>query len=325
LPFGQLISGGERYGFTGKEFNPDTELNYFGARYYDPNSGRFLTIDPLLQYASPYIYCGNSPLNCVDPSGMKGERPKKFSLKGLFEHLMHFEDAGPIMRPLTDKELAARQREKRKKERIELWLRNLKYYDQRHYPGYGEFREEPTLEEIVRTARDTGRGEMVAGFVAATGNTVLLDILLEGMFSSGGDSDEGSDSRNTPFGYEARDTPTPGIYGYRKLVLNDEMLDKVKEGLDRGILEPRHGMSYTFWFFHLSTAENFEPKLKVEVPDGKEYIIAGLVTNPISSFLSYISFRAKGAAELQNPVIMDVENNEIIYGESEQKENDLKE
>jgi len=76
LPFGleSSVMGPEpKYGFTRKELD-ETELQYFGARYYDPETGRFLNIDPLLQYASPYVYCGNNPLNCVDPDGRRGRQ-----------------------------------------------------------------------------------------------------------------------------------------------------------------------------------------------------------------------------------------------------------
>ncbi|MEG1979075.1 MAG: RHS repeat-associated core domain-containing protein, partial [Victivallaceae bacterium] len=38
-------------------------------RFYDPVSGRFLTIDPLLQYNSPYIYGGGDWVNYHDPDG----------------------------------------------------------------------------------------------------------------------------------------------------------------------------------------------------------------------------------------------------------------
>ena len=46
--------------------------SYFGARYYDPESGRFLSVDPLAdRFPSlcPYNYCFNNPLNLVDPDG----------------------------------------------------------------------------------------------------------------------------------------------------------------------------------------------------------------------------------------------------------------
>jgi len=70
LPFGQLLTGEERYGFTGKELD-ETELNYFGARYYSPLTGRFLTVDPALQDFSSYAYAGGNPLTRVDPDGRK--------------------------------------------------------------------------------------------------------------------------------------------------------------------------------------------------------------------------------------------------------------
>jgi RHS repeat-associated protein len=62
--------------FTGKEWDDSTGLYYFGARYYDPVSGRFLTADDRTGGAladrdvmNPYAYCLNDPINYVDPSG----------------------------------------------------------------------------------------------------------------------------------------------------------------------------------------------------------------------------------------------------------------
>jgi len=65
LPFGQSISGSERYGFTGKEHD-ETGLQYFGARYYSPNSGRFLNSDPAKDGVNWYRYANNNPLMYVD-------------------------------------------------------------------------------------------------------------------------------------------------------------------------------------------------------------------------------------------------------------------
>ncbi len=57
LPFGEF-SRRERYGsgeevaryyFTGKPFDDETGLIYFGARYYDPTVGRFIQPDPTVQ------------------------------------------------------------------------------------------------------------------------------------------------------------------------------------------------------------------------------------------------------------------------------------
>ncbi len=63
----------ERYKFTGKERDTETSYDYFGARYYDSNLGRFLIIDPhsdSYPNLSPYVYCGNNPLCYIDPTGM---------------------------------------------------------------------------------------------------------------------------------------------------------------------------------------------------------------------------------------------------------------
>jgi len=41
----------------------------FGARYDDPEVGRFTSSDPAKDGLNWYIYCANNPLICVDPDG----------------------------------------------------------------------------------------------------------------------------------------------------------------------------------------------------------------------------------------------------------------
>jgi len=55
--------------FTGQEPDEETSLIYFGKRFYDPEVGYFITIDPALKFASPYNYGGYDPLNSIDPDG----------------------------------------------------------------------------------------------------------------------------------------------------------------------------------------------------------------------------------------------------------------
>ena len=55
--------------FTGKEYDSNSDLYYFGARYYDGHLGRFLTPDPARQYFSPYVYGNGDPLSGIDPNG----------------------------------------------------------------------------------------------------------------------------------------------------------------------------------------------------------------------------------------------------------------
>ncbi|NER95557.1 MAG: hypothetical protein F6J86_17230 [Symploca sp. SIO1B1] len=55
--------------FTGKEYDSNSDLYYFGARYYNANLGSFLTPDPASQYFSPYVYGNGDPLSGIDPNG----------------------------------------------------------------------------------------------------------------------------------------------------------------------------------------------------------------------------------------------------------------
>ena len=59
------------------EQNPGVALLYLQQRYYDPDIGRFLTPDPIgfAGGLNLYAYCGNDPVNNVDPDGTAVETP----------------------------------------------------------------------------------------------------------------------------------------------------------------------------------------------------------------------------------------------------------
>jgi RHS repeat-associated protein len=61
--------------FTGRERDPESELYYYRARYYDSKLGRFIGQDPIGLGggdANYYAYVRNSPIRLVDPAGTTG-------------------------------------------------------------------------------------------------------------------------------------------------------------------------------------------------------------------------------------------------------------
>lgn len=65
--------------FSGKPQDPATGLSYLGARYYNPQLGRFMGIDPKevdpndLHSFNRYAYGNNNPYKFVDPDGRAAE------------------------------------------------------------------------------------------------------------------------------------------------------------------------------------------------------------------------------------------------------------
>jgi RHS repeat-associated protein len=72
-------AAGDRYKYTGREFDAATGLQYNRARYYDPTIGRWTSQDPLgFDAGDPnlYRYVRNDPTNATDPSGLIITPPK---------------------------------------------------------------------------------------------------------------------------------------------------------------------------------------------------------------------------------------------------------
>lgn len=63
------------YTYTGREWDKETGLHYYRARYYDPMEGRFISRDPIGFDGGDmvlYGYTKNNPINYADPSGLTG-------------------------------------------------------------------------------------------------------------------------------------------------------------------------------------------------------------------------------------------------------------
>ena len=79
--FGRVVEESDggvefRFGYTGREFDEETGLYYYRARYYDPTNGRFISYDPISFGGGDvnlYRYVGNSPANYTDPTGRNAD------------------------------------------------------------------------------------------------------------------------------------------------------------------------------------------------------------------------------------------------------------
>jgi RHS repeat-associated protein len=78
--FGNLVAGSgstvNYYLFSGQQYDPNLGFYYLRARYYQPSSGRFLSMDPYMgNIYDPislhkYLYAHNNPVNLHDPTGL---------------------------------------------------------------------------------------------------------------------------------------------------------------------------------------------------------------------------------------------------------------
>ena len=66
--------------FTGRRFDPESELYFYRARYYNPELGRFISRDPLSYWDSMnmYEYVGSRATTGVDPMGLQDPRMPGF-------------------------------------------------------------------------------------------------------------------------------------------------------------------------------------------------------------------------------------------------------
>ena len=61
------------FAYTGAVIDPETGLYYMNARYYDPETGRFISQDTYRgdgeEFWHLYLYCDGDPVNNTDPTG----------------------------------------------------------------------------------------------------------------------------------------------------------------------------------------------------------------------------------------------------------------
>ena len=66
------LHGDYRYGFNGKETDPESDLQDYGFRIYNARLGKFLSVDPLTSeypWNSTYAFAENGPIENIDLDG----------------------------------------------------------------------------------------------------------------------------------------------------------------------------------------------------------------------------------------------------------------
>jgi RHS repeat-associated protein len=90
----------QEYRFDGKELDPETGLQYFGVRYYDPRIARWISADPLYRtlpgigLANPknlnlFTFGLNNPVVNRDQNGMQGQKAEAEISEPLKHLLVH--------------------------------------------------------------------------------------------------------------------------------------------------------------------------------------------------------------------------------------------
>ncbi len=77
-PYGEFAAGQTAppahspFGYTGRQYDPETGLYQYRARYYSPRLGVFLSTDPIGTKDDPnlHMYVGLDPVDKIDPSGL---------------------------------------------------------------------------------------------------------------------------------------------------------------------------------------------------------------------------------------------------------------
>jgi RHS repeat-associated protein len=79
IDYRPFTEGVVRRGFGGDIFDIESGFIRMGARLYEPETGRFTSVDPLFEAFkrwSPYAYSYNSPLTFRDPTVLAPEKEK---------------------------------------------------------------------------------------------------------------------------------------------------------------------------------------------------------------------------------------------------------
>lgn len=145
---------GNPYMFTGREYDQETGLYYYRARYYSPTLGRFLQRDPLgyVDGMHLYEYVKNNGVNRIDPLGFTITREWQWEEKSRTTRKESYE--------AIYASLEATEHEKQCKK---CWKVKVNYeYDEIIYKVMGTTKDDGRTR-FGGAARDAGTSYMVVG------------------------------------------------------------------------------------------------------------------------------------------------------------------
>ena len=178
-----------RYLFNGKELDTETNLYYYGARYFEPNIAVWYGVDPLAimyPFNTGYVYCSANPVMRIDPDGRfdieTGEIEKGDNLTDITKQINQKYNTN-----FTVDQVAEANNIKNKDK---IYAGNFIKLPGQEVKEREQTSEAISLREITvhpdRTNRQLGRYNMlISGFCAANGvKTEILDATVRYNYKS---------------------------------------------------------------------------------------------------------------------------------------------
>ena len=253
VPFGEVFieernnTWNTPYLFNAKEFDEETGMYYYGARYYEPRLSLWMSADPLAEEyidISAYTYCHNNPINLFDPdgqgdyytdagkwlgsdgkqdnmaytaTGVRKEKNKNGSLVNVFEH--------PVKLSIGQKELNTLASTVYAESSIgygifskEEMFAIASVHVNKNKVAYGK--DSPSAKAFRRTTLSKQTNAM------QTANAAVINAFTPGSidYSNGADQWDGAEQAMIP--KEFQNKPSNGTFMYKMNVMGWSMRDK---------------------------------------------------------------------------------------------------
>jgi RHS repeat-associated protein len=176
--------GDNKYQYNEKQWNDDFGLgwNDYGARFYDPATGRWAAIDPMAQkfsYENPYCYAGNRPSKLID-------------IQGMFQFDPSFATQFPnVYKALITDGALARFGQRYS----DVMVKNTRYYQANLLRSQGKSITGEKAEVLMDRMQNLSQADVATAFSDGTGPKIKLTS-APGSLSSANGYNHGDDGKN---------------------------------------------------------------------------------------------------------------------------------